>query len=70
MEIGLSEAQEKLLMFISGCCDKHFPKTCKLWIEVSLGSRPSASFMISRTQLKFKNHYFLRLQVSTVCPEN
>ena len=32
-------------------------------------SRP-AIFMINRTQLKPKNHYFLRLQISTAYQEN
>ena len=32
-------------------------------------SRPSASFMNDRTQLKFKNHWFLRLQTSTLCQD-
>ena len=32
-------------------------------------SRATASFMIDRTQLKFKNHLFWRLQISTLCQE-
>ena len=32
-------------------------------------SRPSASSIISRTQLKFKNNSFLRLQTSILCEE-
>ena len=30
-------------------------------------SRPFASFILDRTQLKFKNHRFLRLQISVLC---
>ena len=31
--------------------------------------RPSTSFIIIRTQLKFKSHWFLRIQISTLCQE-
>ena len=33
-------------------------------------SRHSASFMVNRTQLKFIDHLFLRLQISSLCMEN
>ena len=33
-------------------------------------SIPCASFMVNRTQLKFINHLFLRLQISTLCKKN
>ena len=32
-------------------------------------TRPSSSFMINRTQLKFENHWSLKLQIFALCKE-
>ena len=61
--------------FVSGCGDIIFPKNVSYGQRYQPGSsnkdsRPCAIFLINRTQMKSRNHLFLKLQISTVCLEN
>lgn len=56
-----------MVVFVSECGVKLFPKKLSVkWVEAPFRImilRPTASFMVNRTQLKFINHLILRPQV-------